>query len=136
MNDEQAHERENPYSAPLSPLEKDPFTNEPDQYAARLLAKSWLRRSLLVRTPDGTHEVTYIGIGHGERVLVDGVEVARSRNLFWPAPRLDFQLGALPASAEIVLWPWQMVRGFALVVDGRPVYGEGSLLKAPFGKQG
>lgn len=94
--------------------------------AATLRRKKWLLREWDVVTPAGTFIVTYSGRGQCyESVVVDGAIVARTRSSMWFVPRFDFRLGPLPASIEVRVWPWLVLRAIRLRIAEEVCYSEG-----------
>lgn len=93
---------------------------------ARLRQKKWLLREWNVTTPTGEYVVTYSGRGHGyESVAVDGVVVAKTKSVAWFTPTFEFQLGGLPASIEVRVWPWLALRKVRLRIAEETCYKEG-----------
>ena len=77
-------------------------------------------------TPVGTFVITYSGRGQGyESVVVNGVVVAKTRSSAWFVPRFDFPLGPLPASVEVRVWPWLVLRAVRLRIANEVCYAEG-----------
>jgi hypothetical protein len=93
---------------------------------ATLRKKKWLLREWDVTTPAGKFMVTYSGRGQAyESVAVDGAIVAKTRSSLWFVPRFDFQLGPLPASVEVRVWPWLVLRAIRLRIADEVCYSEG-----------
>jgi hypothetical protein len=94
--------------------------------SATLRVKKWLLREWDVTTPDGKFVVAYSGRGQAfESVAVDGIVVAKTRSSVWFVPRFDFHLGLLPASIEVRVWPWLVLRAICLRVADKVCYNEG-----------
>lgn len=90
---------------------------------AKLDRRSWLRRTILVQTPEGRFAVEYDGRGFGgEAVSVDGRVADRQTSGLWFAPRFRLRLGKRPAELEVRFWPWIALRSLTLSVDGKEVY--------------
>ena len=91
-----------------------------------LRGRGLLLRTFDVRTPPGTHLVTYDGRGMGyESVLIDGVPAARVTSLLWFVPRFEFHVDGLPAVLQVRVWPWLAMRAVRLEIAGRVGYIEG-----------
>lgn len=91
-----------------------------------LRRKKWLLREWDVTTPAGTFVVTYSGRGQAyESVAVNGKVVVKTRSSVWFVPRFDFQLGPLPASIEVRVWPWLLLRAIRLRIGDEICYTEG-----------
>jgi hypothetical protein len=92
-----------------------------------LLHRSWLRRIIEVSTPEGNHVIEYNGRGIGfEPVHVDNRLTARKVSLLWFVPCFRVPLGRYHVHIEVRVWPWLMIRRFALFVDGELVFDEQS----------
>jgi hypothetical protein len=90
-----------------------------------LQRQSWMGMGLLVETGSGVFLVEYDGSGFGERVHVNGrlaVHHMEWLSLSLVAPRIEFELGPLPAAIEVSVWPWLAIRKFRLIVNGEVVY--------------
>jgi hypothetical protein len=93
---------------------------------ALLRKKKWLLREWEVTTPGGVFVVTYSGRSYGyESVRFDGAVVARTESSWWFVPRFEFQLGQSPASVEVRVWPWFILRAIRLRVADEVCYSEG-----------
>ena len=93
---------------------------------ATLRRKKWLLREWDVTTPAGTFVVTYSGRGQAyESVAVNGKVVVKTRSSVWFVPRFDFQLGLLPASVEVRVWPWLLLRAVRMCIADEVCYSEG-----------
>lgn len=78
--------------------------------------------------------LTYTGMGHGERVLVDGKLWATTSVWSWAIvyPYVEFDLPGrrddIPARIDVtasILWPWKFgITRFRLTVDGSVLYDE------------
>ncbi len=120
---------------PTTPLP----TLAPSQIATQVqvLGKGWLSHKLSVQCPEGVYQVKYDGWGMGyERVLVNGVEVARldRRKLGTSmSARFEILLGNRPAALTVVFpwWkylfiiPWLSHVQFEL--EGRVLYDKGHI---------
>lgn len=79
-------------------------------------------------TREGIFLVDYVGIGIGEKVLVDGRIVASSTGIIRFVPRFDFEIGSRPSSIEVnINILLCRMRGFRLRLDGAVLYEEGRL---------
>ena len=101
-----------------------------DQFRIRMTAtlrqKKWLLREWDVTTPAGEFIVRYSGRGHGyESIAVNGAVVAKIRSPIWFIPKFEFNLGDLPASVEVRVWPWLLLRAVRLRVAEQTCYSEG-----------
>ena len=93
---------------------------------ATLRQKKWLLREWEVATPSGAFVVRYSGRGQGyESVAVDGLVVVKSKSFAWFVPKFEFQLGECPASVEVRVWPWFVLRAIRLRVAEEVCYSEG-----------
>ena len=88
--------------------------------------KSWLLREWAVATPAGDFVVKYSGRGLGyESVAVNGTVVAKTKSHAWFVPKFEFHLAELPASLEVRVWPWFLLRAIRLRVGEEVCYSEG-----------
>ena len=88
--------------------------------------KSWLFLEWEVSIPAGNFRVTYSGHGYGfESVRVDDVIVVKTRSVLWYVPKFEFTIGGLPATVEVRVWPWLMLRSIRLRVGDEVFYTEG-----------
>jgi hypothetical protein len=88
--------------------------------------KNNLLREWEVTTPTAVFLVTYSGHGLGyESVRVNGVVVAKKISLFWYVPRFEFRLADIPATVEVRVWPWFVLRAIRLRVGDEVCYTEG-----------
>lgn len=93
---------------------------------AKLITKRWLSRCFEVSTLSGVQEVAYHGRELGyECVLVNGNVVSKKNSYLWYVPEFQFQIGDLPATIKVRVWPWFAIRSFTLEIAGKVVYQEG-----------
>jgi hypothetical protein len=120
---------DNPYAAPKAPIGPAAFPGGGSGIPrATLVSRSWLARRFRVETPEGTFDVTYEGLGFGERVYVNGRKVASGGGILRWAPRFDFPIGSATASVEVrINIVVGRLIGFRLRLDGSVLYMEGSL---------
>jgi hypothetical protein len=99
-----------------------------DGVRARLVKRGWLYRCFQVETPEGSFQLEYKGVAWGERILIDGVEVARGRvwHMHVVDPHVEFSLAGARAAVDVKAWIWCTTRAFRLTVGGRVLYQEGS----------
>jgi hypothetical protein len=102
--------------------QEGPRTGGPVTMRACVREQSWLKVVVELECEPGSFLIEYNGRGLGyESVLVNGRLAVRTRSWLWFAPRLEFQLVALPAAIEVRVWPWFAMRSLELFIDGQEV---------------
>jgi hypothetical protein len=118
---------DNPYAAPRAPI--GPPSGPPDgsgDARATLVGRGWLRRTLLVETPEGPFVVEYAGLGERERVYVNGRLAASGGGWFHSGKRFDFSVGSTQASIEVNINIFiGTLRGLRFGLNGTVIYSEG-----------